>query len=248
MKNTVDMLLKCTKKFSADMDKQALKLKAPEFFIYNPLSYAWDMHKKYIENFARKKVKILFLGMNPGPFGMVQDGIPFGEVGLVKNFLHIEEAIQKPQKEHASRPILGLDSPRSEISGLRFWSLMQDHYHSKEALEGQLYVANYCPLAFLSREKRARNITPDKLNKAFREELEARCDQYLLDTITLLSPQYLVGIGGYATKKLKKVTNKQRVIHTVLHPSPASPLANKGWADRATEQLCDAGIWDNKGN
>jgi len=124
---------------------------------------------------------------------------------------------------------------------------MQTHYQTKEAMQGQLYVSNYCPLAFLSSEKRARNITPDKLNKDFRLELEARCDQYLQDTITLLSPEYLVGIGGYATKKLSKVTHKQREIITVLHPSPASPLANKGWASRATAQLCDAGIWDNQG-
>jgi single-strand selective monofunctional uracil DNA glycosylase len=29
----------------------------------------------------------------------------------------------------------------------------------------------------------------------------------------------------------------------VLHPSPASPAANRGWAEAATRQLIEQGVW-----
>jgi single-strand selective monofunctional uracil DNA glycosylase len=29
----------------------------------------------------------------------------------------------------------------------------------------------------------------------------------------------------------------------ILHPSPASPAANRGWSAAATEQLIAAGVW-----
>jgi len=29
----------------------------------------------------------------------------------------------------------------------------------------------------------------------------------------------------------------------VLHPSPASPAANRGWGEAATRQLVELGVW-----
>jgi len=209
-------------------------------FVYNPLTYALDMHLAYIEKYAIENTKILFLGMNPGPFGMTQNGIPFGEIGFVKDYFHFDCEIKKPFDEHPSRPIQGLDCSRSEVSGKRFWSLMSNHYGNADALVGQVYVANYCPLVFLEKTKTAKNITPDKLPKDVRTIINRICDEYLWDTQEILKCQNLIGIGKYAEKKLK---NDKYPYSSILHPSPASPLANKGWSERASTKLEELDIW-----
>ncbi|MEC7542637.1 MAG: single-stranded DNA-binding protein, partial [Verrucomicrobiota bacterium] len=33
-------------------------------------------------------------------------------------------------------------------------------------------------------------------------------------------------------------------IGRILHPSPASPAANRGWAEAATKQMLEQGIWN----
>lgn len=44
-------------------------------FIYNPLNYASDLHKAFLKKFLNSKKKVLFLGINPGPWGMCQTGV-----------------------------------------------------------------------------------------------------------------------------------------------------------------------------
>lgn len=44
-------------------------------YIYNPLEYAANLHNQYVHMYCDKPKKVLFLGMNPGPFGMVQTGV-----------------------------------------------------------------------------------------------------------------------------------------------------------------------------
>ena len=73
--------------------------------VYNPLDYAWAAHETYLRKFANRRKPIVFLGMNPGPFGMVQTGVPFGEVSAVRDWMSIETPIRKPRHEHPKRPI-----------------------------------------------------------------------------------------------------------------------------------------------
>ncbi|MBK5201397.1 MAG: single-stranded DNA-binding protein [Spirochaetaceae bacterium] len=228
-----------TKKLSRDLEKTRSMI-PDSLFVYNPLTYALDMHLAYIEKYAIENTKILFLGMNPGPFGMTQNGIPFGEKSFVKDYFHFDYEIQKPKHEHPSRPIQGLDCSRSEVSGKRFWSLMRDHYGNSNSLMGQVYVANYCPLVFLEKTKTAKNVTPDKLPLDVRIIISEICDEYLWDTQKILKCQNLIGIGKYAEKKLK---NETYPYSSILHPSPASPLANKGWSERASAKLEELNIW-----
>jgi len=42
--------------------------------------------------------------MNPGPWGMAQTGVPFGEINAVKDWLGINAEVDKPQKQHPKRP------------------------------------------------------------------------------------------------------------------------------------------------
>ncbi|XP_023066677.1 single-strand selective monofunctional uracil DNA glycosylase isoform X3 [Piliocolobus tephrosceles] len=82
--------------------------------IYNPLEYAWEPHRNYVTRYCQGPKEVLFLGMNPGPFGMAQTGVPFGEVSMVRDWLGIGGPVLTPSQEHPKRPVLGLECPQSE--------------------------------------------------------------------------------------------------------------------------------------
>lgn len=214
-------------------------------WVYNPLNYAWDAHRQYLARFVPKTCRVLFLGMNPGPWGMAQCGVPFGEVGLVKDWLRIDAAIGKPQTEHPKRPIEGLACRRSEVSGKRLWGLLAQRFGTAESFAVDHFVANYCPLVFM--EESARNVTPDKLPLALRQPLEAICDSHLAEVLRTLQPQWVIGIGGFAEKCAQRVTAAHKIngvqVGRILHPSPASPAANKDWSGTVTGQLQQLGVW-----
>ena len=84
-------------------DMRDLRFAAPVAFVYNPIDYARAAHRIYVERFATTRKKTLFLGMNPGPFGMAQTGVPFGEVAMVRDWMGIEAPIQRPPAEHPSQ-------------------------------------------------------------------------------------------------------------------------------------------------
>ncbi len=224
---------------------QAIDFSSHVAWVYNPLDYAWDAHQQYLRKYARSTRRVLFLGMNPGPWGMTQSGVPFGEIEAVKSWLRIDAPIVKPAREHPKRPIEGLDCVRSEVSGRRLWGLFAERFDSAKAFMGEHFVANYCPLVFM--EESARNITPDKLPASLRQPLEAVCDRHLFQLISILQPQWVVGVGNFAEKCARRAIAANAIANTqvgrILHPSPASPAANKDWSGTAGRQLEELGIW-----
>jgi single-strand selective monofunctional uracil DNA glycosylase len=177
--------------------------------------------------------------MNPGPFGMAQTGIPFGEVNLARDWLGLEGKVSRPSKEHPKRPILGFECTRSEVSGARLWGWAKERYGSPEKFFKGHFVVNYCPLVFL--EESGRNRTPDKLKAAERASLFDLCDEALRDIVKATGAKGVVGIGRFARDRAGAALEGQPVkVGTMLHPSPANPAANKGWAqaaDRALEEI-----------
>ena len=204
--------------------------------VYDPLLYAWEPHKTYLETYCNHSVSILLLGMNPGPFGMAQTGVPFGEVNAVRDFLHIQGVVGKPKREHPKRPVLGFGCHRSEISGRRLWSFLKDRYGTSEQCFSILTVMNYCPLVFMDSGPTGRNVTPDKLDKDVRVLLEGFCDAYLKDCIEYFNPKYLVGIGQYAKKKLSSFS-EGRILDSIIHPSPGNPQANHDWPQKVEKSF-----------
>lgn len=187
---------------------------------------------------------MVFLGMNPGPFGMVQTGVPFGEVAAVRDWMGIEEAVGKPSEEHPKRPVEGFRCQRSEVSGRRLWGLFAERFESAEDFFKDHFVLNYCPLVWMSAT--GANLTPDKLSTAEMAPVEDACLKHLGEVITLLKPTFLVGVGAFAEERLRRAAEaigNQAVIGRVLHPSPASPAANRGWAEAASRQLAEQGVW-----
>jgi single-strand selective monofunctional uracil DNA glycosylase len=225
-----------------------LDFSSPVLYVYNPLEYAWQAHQAYLDRYARGPKRVLFLGMNPGPWGMAQTGVPFGEVDAVRGWLGIQTPVGKPAREHPKRPILGFACERSEVSGRRVWGLFASRFGTPEAFFHEHFVANYCPLVFM--DSGGRNLTPDKLPAEQAKTLEQSCDEHLARTLTLLSPEVLVGVGQYAEECLRRVAERQsghaaRIVR-ILHPSPASPAANRGWATAVEKVLAETGVWTEK--
>ena len=235
------MLKEITDDLVADLEQ--LSFAPPTAYVYNPLVYArapWDI---YCERYGQGRREVILLGMNPGPFGMAQVGLPFGEVAACKEFLGIEAPVGKPPREHPKRPVLGFDCPRSEVSGKRFWGWAQERFGTPEAFFQRFFVANYCPLVFM--EDGGRNRVPEKLPKAERELMFAACDRALARTLEAMQPRFAVGVGKFAEDRLRAVAEARGLDVTVgriLHPSPANPKANKGWAAQADRELEALGI------
>ena len=218
-----------------------LRFSPPVSHVYNPLSYAWGPHAQYLERFGGVPKEVLLLGMNPGPWGMAQTGVPFGEVGAVRDWLGIEAAVGRPDPEHPKRPVTGFSCTRSEVSGARLWGWAKDTFGSPERFFDRFFIANYCPLAFM--ESTGRNRTPDNQPVSERQPLLAACDRALVRTVELLRPQLVVGIGAFAEGRARAALDGVDVnIGRILHPSPASPAANRGWAERATGELRALGV------
>lgn len=219
----------------------ALSAQSGAAFTYNPLQYARVPHERYLKTFGEGPKEVLLLGMNPGPFGMAQTGIPFGDVAMVRDFLGINGKVNSPELTHVKRPISGFQCKRSEVSGTRLWGFAREKFGTPEHFFQRFFVVNYCPLVFM--EESSRNLTPDKLPKNYREELFALCDEALLATTRELAPSWVLGVGAFAQKRaavaLKTVDVK---VDTILHPSPASPKANRGWALEVERQLTALGI------
>lgn len=182
--------IKAAKKFSKQVD--GLRFAEPVTHVYNPLVYAWSLHEKYLKLLNPATTRILFLGMNPGPWGMAQTGVPFGQVAAVRDWLKIVGPVRKPEIEHPKRPIEGLGCIRSEVSGERLWGLFQSRFVTAEAFFKDHFVANYCPLVFM--EASGKNRTPDKLPVAERAALTGLCDAHLDELIKILQPEWLVGV------------------------------------------------------
>ncbi|MCL2880804.1 MAG: single-stranded DNA-binding protein [Treponema sp.] len=238
----------------------ALKFASPVAAVYNPFMYAAQPYKLYLKRWGAAPKKVIFLGMNPGPWGMAQTGVPFGEVSIVRDWLGIEAPVGKPPLEHPKRPIEGFGCTKSEVSGRRLWGLFRDQFGEPEKFFREHFVANYCPLVFMNAS--GANITPDKLPAGEAAPLFRICDRALADTITLLEPQWVIGIGGFAEKRIKivqqcyfndsggggkqkKSGKNPRHFSTarILHPSPANPKANTGWDSEVITTLAELGIW-----
>ncbi len=225
----------------------AMRFAEPVVHVYNPLDYAWKAHEAFLRRYGAGRKKVLMLGMNPGPFGMMQTGVPFGEVAAVRDWMGIEAPIGRPAREHPKRPIDGFACTRSEVSGRRLWGWAAARFGSAEAFFAQCIVLNYCPLVFL--EASGRNRTPEQLPASETEALYHACDGQLRSAIETTRPQWVIGIGGFAAKRLRRVLGDAAVprVAQILHPSPASPAANRGWSEAVDRTLDELGVFASRG-
>ncbi len=217
-----------------------LSFAPPVSHVYDPFDYARRPYAAYLDAYGESLKRVVFLGMNPGPFGMAQTGVPFGDVAFVRDFLAIEAPVARPASEHAKRPVRGFACPRSEVSGTRLWGAIAESFSDPRRFFARHFVANYCPLLFL--EASGRNRTPDKLPAREREPLYRACDRHLRRLVEVLEPRWVVGIGAFAEGRARAVLGDAVRVGRVLHPSPASPRAQRDWAGQARRELRSQGV------
>ncbi len=231
----VDALLRAAASLRDDAEAlaDALVSEGAVDCVYNPLGYAWDVHEAYLRRAGRGGARTLLLGMNPGPHGMGQMGIPFAATSVVRDLLGITGiGVGQPSTPHPKRPVNGLQHPNEEVSGTRLWGLLEQRYGTAETIFEHVFLANHCPLMLFS-GPRATNLTPDKVRGPSVTALMERCDQHLREVVAVMDVETVIGVGRYAesraTHSLKDFGTR---ITSCWHPSPASPLANRnGGAD-----------------
>jgi single-strand selective monofunctional uracil DNA glycosylase len=219
----------------------ALRFGPPVACVYHPLDYAWELHRQWLERYGRGRKEVLLVGMNPGPFGMVQTGVPFGEVEAVRSWLGLRGEVQAPPRAHPARPVEGLACRRSEVSGRRLWGWAASRFVTPQRFLRRFFITNYCPLAFV--DERGANLTPDKLPRADTEALFRICDRLLRQVVAACRPQWVVGVGAFAEERARAALGPEAPrIARIPHPSPASPLANRGWDRLVDDALSSLGI------
>ncbi|CAB1078016.1 Uracil-DNA glycosylase, family 3 [Olavius algarvensis Delta 1 endosymbiont] len=228
-----------TDELSAEL--RPLKFSAPVTHVYNPLEYARAPYSEYLRRYATAPKEIVLIGMNPGPWGMAQTGIPFGEVAAVRDWLDIKGAVGEPAAPHPKRPVDGFDCPRSEVSGKRIWGWARKRFATPAVFFSRFFIANYCPLQFI--EAGGRNRTPNQLRSAERKDLFSACDRALRRTIEQLKPHWVIGVGRFTTERARIALADIAVeIGGITHPSPANPKANRGWEAIVEKEFAEMGI------
>jgi single-strand selective monofunctional uracil DNA glycosylase len=230
---------------AADLARQTgnLRFGGAVEYVYRPLDYAWAAHEMYLRKHGNGEKRVIFLGMNPGPFGMAQTGVPFGEVAAVRDWVGVEAPIGKPERECPKRPITGFACKRSEVSGKRLWGLFAKRFGTAGKFFREHFVVNYCPLVFM--DENGRNLTPDKFKGEAAEAMFAACDTHLRRVAAATRAEWVIGVGAFAEGRARRALEGHGVaIGRIPHPSPASPLANKNWAGLATAALVKQGVWE----
>jgi len=244
---TAGALLDAARELSRSLAK--LEFPAPVAHVYDPHQYAWAPYEAYVTRYGGSSKRVVLLGMNPGPFGMMQTGVPFGEVAAVRDWMDLRAPVVRPARQHPQRPIEGFDCPRSEVSGRRLWGWAALRFGPAAAFFSDWFVLNYCPLVFL--ETSGRNFTPDKLPAAQRRTVSQACDRHLAAALTALQPEWAIGVGAFAERCLRGVLESDGVdsafargvkVAQILHPSPASPAANRGWSDAVDRTFAQLGV------
>lgn len=222
---------------------RGLSFSPPVKYIYNPLEYAWSTHSCYVEKYCQPGKRFLFLGMNPGPFGMAQTGVPFGEVKSVVDWLQITGEVGHPDNEHPKRRITGLACTQSEVSGARFWGFFRKLCGEPERFFQHCFVHNLCPLIFMSES--GKNLTPPELPAGERDALLALCDGALCQVVKALGVSMVIGVGRLAEQRARRALSAAGIdvrVEGIMHPSPRNPKANKGWEEVATAKLAELGV------
>ena len=221
---------------------EPMRFAAPITHVYNPFDYARRPAEIYATKWgAPTQREAVFVGMNPGPWGMAQTGVPFGEVEHVRDWLGICADVDSPTPENAKRPIEGFACTRSEVSGRRLWGWAKERFGAPDAFFDRFFVWNYCPLVFM--EQSGRNFTPDKLPVDERDALFEPCDEALRQIVELYRPKMVIGVGAFAeSRALLALADHDVRVGRILHPSPASPKANRGWQACAEAELRELGF------
>jgi single-strand selective monofunctional uracil DNA glycosylase len=220
---------------------EGLNFSSPVSFVYDPTDYAREPFHLYVKMYGSSPKKVVLVGMNPGPWGMLQTGVPFGEVSAVRDWMGIQGRVGMPARCHPKRPVDGFASVRSEVSGRRLWGWARERFVTAEAFFRDFFVLNYCPLAFF--DGAGKNITPDRLKAEDKARLFRLCNPAVRQAVSFLKPEFVVGVGKFACEMSSAALEGTGIrVGRITHPSPANPVANRGWEEIVERELKDMGM------
>ena len=206
-------------------------------FAYHPLRYAWDAHAAYLARYGEGRPgRAVFIGMNPGPWGMTQSGVPLADPALARAWMGLHGRVASPAHAHPKVPVLGYASTRRDPTGAKFYGWAQARYGTAERFFAEAFVLNYCPLLFL--DEAGRNVTLPALAAEDARRLFAACDAHLAEALRALQPRRVLPRGAFAAERVRVVLDAERLevpVRQVRHPSPANPANNAGWGDDVGE-------------
>ena len=279
-------LIKTTRILADDL--HALRRPAGVSHVYNPLRYMWPAHERFLSRHyvtdrasapdgrldfyepagATRPRRYLILGMNPGPHGMVQTGLPFGDVVNAAAMLGYRTGDQVPAPDlagvelHPSRPVIGLSATRREASGERLWGGLAAIFGGLEQTLAACFAANYCPLAYFADDAQGTNVTPEDFGKktikgepnprhdpGYAAELDKVCLPYLVRVARAMRVEVILAVGRYAEAKANIIAALQpddsrparpKVVY-LTHPSPLATRSAGEWATMARHALENAG-------
>jgi single-strand selective monofunctional uracil DNA glycosylase len=207
---------------------------------YQPLEYAWRPFQDFLQLMQDGPKEVLFLGMNPGPHGMAQTGVPFGSVGIVREWFQITKEVSQPFNVHPALAIDGFSHKKQEVSGQRFWGLMRQRFETVQAFFKTQAVHSFCPLLFFA--KSGANVTPERLPKEIRTPLLDPCIQALRELVELWKPQAVVALGAWAQTMAQASLKTTARLVKIPHPSPANPNS-RNWLTQVPQILEAEGLW-----
>ncbi|XP_073819638.1 uncharacterized protein isoform X2 [Musca autumnalis] len=232
-----------------DLERE-LNVKLREFSFqlhtYNPVVHAAEIHCNYLQKYLDSPKRILFVGMNPGRYGALQTGIPFGNITTVKIGMGLKGRITPTPGQRGKIRIRGLEAPEVEhdSSSTRFWRLISELFDGAEnyldLLFEKCFVHNFCPLVF---------IDSDGLNVSLpyiepNPRLFAECRKTLGKQITLLKPDLIICIGKFVRSMLSKTRQaKGREILMIEHPSYKNYISADKWIEDAKEVFQSNGLF-----
>lgn len=214
-------------------DRQGRLLNNVLGYVYHPWVYASDPFARFLDTYGpRQPLDGLLLGLNPGPRGMTQTGVPFADPTTAITHLGLTGQVNAPGGTHPGVPVTGFDSKKQEGSAAAVSALMCQRWGSVADYYQSRYVMNFCPLLMLDDD--GKNITPADLrvtHPAMRP-LRDLCDAYLACVVWLYQPKWVITLGNYTEKRMKHVLKRTGLsgIQTngLLHPSR---LARDHWSD-----------------
>ena len=270
-------------------DLHALRRPAGVSHVYNPLRYMWPAHERFLSRHyvtdrasapdgrldfyepagtARPR-QYLILGMNPGPHGMVQTGLPFGDVVNAAAMLGYRtgDQVLAPVLDgvelHPGRPVIGLVATRREASGERLWGGLAAIFGGLDQTLAQCFAANYCPLAYFADDAQGTNVTPEDFGKktingkpnprhdpGYAAELDKICLPYLVRVARAMRVEVILAVGRYAEAKANIIAAlcpeatrrcpSPKVVY-LTHPSPLATRSAGEWATMARHALENVG-------
>jgi single-strand selective monofunctional uracil DNA glycosylase len=188
--------------------------------IWNPGLYAASWHALFRKEYPASAGCILVFGLNPGPYGMAQTGIPFTDLKRLRE--HLPRLAKGLERRGCSLAGVGL-APRSlrpylsrtfESSAVRVYRFLSRGWGSAEDGWRSVVVANPCSLLFM--DAAGENRTPADLVGAVSRRtgslvaarrLRERCNALrrlaAREAVRVLSPRGVVLLGKDAQRAMQ---------------------------------------------